>query len=129
VITYHPDKAPDSAAWLAVGELERIEAVEKWHRRARIRLPNRRAHAIFHTIVENQLAENLDSVVRALSRLIDEGLSRHDAVHAISWILANHIHELLATRNNPDAGRDSATRYSAAVERLTARAWLEQTLP
>jgi len=80
---YDPDNAPDPAEWLALEELTRIQLVEEHHRLARIKLPNLKAHAIFHAIVENQVAENLDPVVRAMTRLTSEGLNRHEAVHAI----------------------------------------------
>jgi len=48
-------------------------------RGARIKLPNVTAHASLHAIVENQIALNLDPVVRAMHRLGKEGLTRHDA--------------------------------------------------
>jgi hypothetical protein len=81
---YDPDNAPDTAEWLALEELTRIELVEEHHRLACTKLPNLKAHAVFHAIVENQVAENLDPVVRAMTRLTAEGLNRHEAVHAIT---------------------------------------------
>ena len=76
---YDPGVAPDPAEWLALDEQERIELAEAHHRAARIELPNAKVHAVFHTIVENQIAGGLESVVRAMARLQHEGLSRHDA--------------------------------------------------
>lgn len=90
------------------------------HRTKRIKLPDAKAHAVFHVIVENQIAENLESVVRALARLGAEGLSRHESIHAIASVLAEHIHELF---NATVDDEHSAAIYSAAVERLTARGW------
>jgi hypothetical protein len=116
---YDPDHAPDPEQWLALDEQERIQLVEKHHRVARIKLPNVKAHAIFHTIVENQIAENLESVVRAMARLTAEGLSRHEAIHAVASVLSEHIVELF----NGNVDGNAAETYNAAVERLTARDW------
>ena len=59
---YDPNVAPDPTAWLALDEQERICLADAHHRRARTKLSNRKA---FHTIVENQIAEGGESVVRA----------------------------------------------------------------
>ena len=72
---------PDPSAWLVLDEQERIQLAEAHHRAAHIKLPNVKAHACFHPIVENQIAEGLESVVRAMARLMNEGLSRHEALH------------------------------------------------
>jgi hypothetical protein len=119
---YDPDNAPDPTEWLALEELTRIQLVEEHHRRARTKLPNLKAHAVFHAIVENQLAENLDPVVRAMTRLTAEGLNRHEAVHAIASVVAEHIHDLLNAKAEAD---NSQTVYYAAIERLTAKRWRE----
>ncbi|MGA9672463.1 MAG: hypothetical protein WBQ94_24830, partial [Terracidiphilus sp.] len=87
---YNPERAPEPEAWLELDEQERILLVENYHRPARIKLPNRKAHAVFHVIVENQIAMNLEPVVRAMARLMKEGLTRHDAVHAIGSVVAEH---------------------------------------
>ncbi|MBI3014766.1 MAG: hypothetical protein HYY65_06855 [Candidatus Tectomicrobia bacterium] len=92
---YDPERGPDADDWLGVGEGERIELVESYHRRKRIRLPNARLHAGMHVIVENQLALVETVVVDTLARLQEEGLSRHDAVHAIASVLSEHLQHLL----------------------------------
>ena len=73
-----------------------------------------------HVVVENQLALADEPVVRALDRLVREGLSRHDAVHAIGSVVAEEIYVLLKEQDIPDTAR---TRYDAAIERLTAASW------
>ena len=78
-------------------------------------------HATMHAVVENQLAENDDPVVRALSRLMKEGLSRHDAIHALASVVARHLYEAMKENDTPETLR---ARYYAAVERLTAAEWL-----
>ena len=117
---YNPDQAPDSAEWLALDEQIRIDLVEEHHRVARVKLPNLKAHAVFHAIVENQLAENLEPVVRAMARLNSEGLSRHEAVHAIASVVAEHMHHLFDAKADPN---NSQAIYNAAVDRLTAKRW------
>ncbi len=54
---YDPSTAPHPEQWLALGEEERIDLVLGYHRRARIRLPRQQLHAVFHVVVENQIAD------------------------------------------------------------------------
>lgn len=117
---YDPDHAPAPEVWLALDEQVRIDLVEKHHRAARIKVPNHRAHAVFHTIVENQLAEGFEPTVRAMARLSAEGLTRHEALHAIASVLAGHITDLFHAKAG--AGNSQAV-YGAALERLTAKGW------
>jgi len=119
---YNPECTPEPASWLELDEQERIVLVETYHRVARIKLPNVTAHAALHAIVENQIALNLDPVVRAMHRLGKEGLTRHDAVHAIGSVVAEHLFDMLKTNQNDDAAALQA-RYDAAVERLSAASW------
>jgi hypothetical protein len=65
-----------------------LERVSAYHRRNRIRLPNPRLHSTIHAIIENQIAEGMAKTRDALARLISEGLSRHDAIHAIGSVLS-----------------------------------------
>ena len=117
-----PDITPDAKEWLALDEGERLALVEGYHRDARIALPRtaRRLHATIHTVVENQLALNDEPVVRALGRLMKEGLSRHDAIHAIGSVIAEHVNDLLKLKDAPETSR---ARYYAAIERLTVAEW------
>jgi hypothetical protein len=119
--TYDPLVAPDPDEWLALEEKERIEMVMDFHRRARIRLPNAKAHAIAHAIVENQIAEgDALPVKRTLERLMLEDLDRHDAVHAIGMVLMCHINNLLKAGH---VEGDPNAPYIAELERLTAEQW------
>jgi len=119
---YNPERTPEPETWLELDEQGRIVLVETYHRGARIKLPNVTAHALLHVIVENQIALNLDPVVRAMHRLGKEGLTRHDAVHAIGSVVAEHLFDMLKTSQNDDSAALQA-RYDAAVERLTAARW------
>jgi hypothetical protein len=125
VNSYDPSQTPDTEEWLLLDEHERIGLVEAFHKTAKIKLPNAKAHAVFHTVVENQIAEEMESVVRAMTRLQKQGLSRHDCVHAIGWVLTQHFYELSASREPPDPAAFQA-QYNAAIERLNADDWLAQ---
>ncbi len=120
-LEYDPLVAPDPAEWLALDEQERIDVVMDFHRRARIRVPNAKAHALAHAVVENQIAEgDALQVRRTLERLMGEGLDRHDALHAIGMVFMCHIKDLLKAGEVVD---DPNVRYYAELERLTAEAW------
>lgn len=119
---YDPEIPPSATTWLALDEQERIALAEAHHRAARIKVPNLKAHAVFHATVENQIALGLQSVVRAMARLQNEGLSRHDALHAIGSVVAEQLFETLNLKIKDDANT-TQTRYDAAVERLSADEW------
>ena len=99
--SYDPDRSRAAADWLELDEGERIELVSSYHRRKKIRLPNAQLHAVIHVIVENQLALGEQVVVETLARLQREGLSRHDALHAIGSVLAGDVYELMQESSEP----------------------------
>ena len=120
---YDPLQPPAPEDWLSMDEQERIQLAEDHHRRARIRLPNVKVHAVVHVIVENQIALGDEIPVRrTLQRLMSEGLDRHDAIHAVGSVLMGHMHELL-TRPDLESTADANPAYFAALERLTAEEW------
>jgi len=119
---YNPERGPEPESWLELDEQERILLIETWHRVARLKLPNLTAHAALHVIVENQIALDLEPVVRAMDRLRKQGLTRHDAIHAIGSVVAENLFGILKADQNDDAAASQA-RYYAAVERLTAVSW------
>jgi hypothetical protein len=122
---YDPLQAPDPKEWSEMDEQERIRLVEQYHRRAGIRLPNVTAHAVFHAVIETQIALGDELPVRrTLERLMSEGLDRHDAIHAIGSVLAMHMHDLVSRPEGPPK-EDPNPAYYAALERLTAEEWLE----
>lgn len=121
---YDPERAPDPARWNALPEDERIEMVERYHRRARIRTPRPTLHAIMHAIVENQIALGEAPVVEAIPRLMGEGLSRHDALHAVAWVMAVHMNRSMATKTPVD--NDA---YFAEVRELTKERWYAEAGP
>ena len=121
---YNPEIPPDPREWLALDEQVRIHLVEAYHRAVRIKLPNATLHAAIHAIVENQIAEGLDPVVRAMQRLADDGLPRHEAIHAIGCVCTEHLFGALNAEHQ-EAGL-LMPRYIAGVELLTAKSWRQQ---
>lgn len=118
---YNPDKQPDAEEWLALDETERIDLVIQHHRRARIKIPNTRLHAVLHAMVENQVAlGDMTPVRRKLERLQSEGLDRHEAVHAVASVLINFIHHIAKNISLED---DPNQLYGAELEQLTAKSW------
>jgi len=122
-LQYDPDQPVDPDTWLKFDESERIEAVKQYHRRANVRLPNERLHAVTHVIVENQLALGEACPVESvLFRLMEEGLDRHDAIHAIGFVLAERLFAGLTEKSQP---ADLNAEYFEKLNRLTAASWKE----
>jgi hypothetical protein len=118
---YDPDASPTPTDWLRTDEAERIESVSAYHRRNKIKLPNLQLHAVVHVVVENQIALGEEIVVNTMARLRAEGLSRHDALHAIGSVLAENLYELL--RQDKGATDEPYRRYLERLQRLTAEKW------
>ena len=117
---YDPLVARDPAEWLDTDEQERIALVTDYHRRARIKVPNIRLHAVFHVIVENQIALGEARVERAPQRLMTDGLDRHDAIHAIGSVLAPSILDLV---QGTVIDAEPTKPYYDALERLRVEDW------
>ncbi len=118
---YNPLEAPTSEEWLEMDESERIALVESYHRHARIPLPDLRMHATFHAIVENQAALGDETPVRrTLARLVEEGVDRHEAIHAVAATLSEHMSDLVRSASPPS---DPNASYFAALEKLTIESW------
>lgn len=121
-MNYDPTTGPDPEWWLGLDEAEQIDLViehhenpEEWHPE----LPNVYAHAVMHTVVENQLALNEPpAVATALERLQKQGLDRHEALHAIAYVLFQEMGGMV------DSGQPySESRYSSKLKKLTAKKW------
>jgi hypothetical protein len=118
--SYDPETSRPSVDWLQTDEGERIELVSSYHRRKKIHLPNAQLHAVIHVVVENQVALGEEVVIETLARLRKEGLSRHDALHAIGSVLAADLYELM--QESSEAG-DAYRRYLERLQKLTAKNW------
>ena len=122
---YDPDKPIDAEKWLAIDEGKREYLVEQHHRKKRIKMPSLRMHAMFHVVVENQIAIGDEiPAKKTLARLMREGLSRHDAVHAIGSVVASHMFNLI--KHGP-ISKDPNTDYYRQLEELTADGWLNSS--
>src|SRR6266567_5036697 len=121
---YDANERPHSATWLELDENERIDAVMDYHHRAGVKLEDLKLHAITHVVVENQVALGEPTPVPAtLNRLVDEGLDRHEAIHAIASILMSIVFDV---SHDPAVGGDINSRYSRELAKLTATGWRSQ---
>lgn len=124
VCGYDANTGPDAKAWLSLLEQERLDCVTRYHELALKpgkRPPSMPRHVGMHVLVENQLAEDSPPQARqALARLMRDDLSRHDALHAIGWLLTETIKQALAEQRPVDE-----RAYALALEQLSRKSWLE----
>ena len=119
--TYDPDTPPNPSEWLDADESLRLDLVTAYHQAMDFAASRLRLHAAIHVVVENQIALGEQAVVEAMTRLQKDGLSRHDAVHAIGAVVSEHLFEILRTDN--DDGVKQSTPYLDRLQNLTADAW------
>jgi hypothetical protein len=120
---YDADHNPDPIAWLAIDESERIELILDDHRRHDVRTAAPRIHAAIHAVVENQIAMvNPPIAVETLQRLQQEGLSRHEAIHAIGDLVTARLAAAVKSETVESAAVLNA-KYEADLGRLTAEGW------
>ena len=118
---YDPEKAPNPKEWLALDEWERANLIEDYHDSTGEELPNPQLHAVFHVIVENQIAMGEKVPARTLGRLMKEGLDRHEAIHAVGSVLGEQIYN---TMSGSSSGADINEQYVRKLKALTAEGWL-----
>ena len=119
---YDPDQTPEAGAWLALDESERIGRITAFHAAAGITPPNAQMHAAMHSVVENQIAEEMTTVDDTLARLCAEGLTRHEALHAVGSVLVAH---LTVRMGRPGKDRAAVDDYVRKLHSLTAEGWRE----
>ena len=120
---YDPDQAIDPLEWNRLDDDERQYLVERYHRKKRIKMPNLHVHAAIHVVVENQVARGTEiPTQKTRARLMQEGLSRHDAIHAIGSVLAGCMFDLI---KHGAKDQDVNADYFRRLEELTAGSWLE----
>lgn len=118
---YDPLHAPNPEKWLELDDDQRIQLILQYHKKEGIETPNDQIHAVIHNIIENQIAKNEKSPVKeAVNRLTDEGLDRHEAIHAVGSVLIKHM-----VNNKSDKG-DSTQSYFEEVKNLTLQKWKEE---
>jgi len=116
-VRYDPMVGPASEAWLELDEGEQAELVLRYHKRHGARAGNLRLHAIIHATIETQLAERHSGATAALERLLGRGLDRHEAIHAIGSVMAEHIHGAMR------GVAFDAAEYGRRLSQLDAASW------
>jgi hypothetical protein len=114
---YDAEAAPDPSLWLEAAEDARVAAIRRYHQQRGEPSGNLRVHAAIHATVETQLAEALPATVRAMTRLLGQGLTRHQALHAIGSAVADQLYSAL--HGQPFSPAD----YEARLDALTAASW------
>jgi hypothetical protein len=118
---YDPDVGPDPAHWLALEEAERLRQAKDYHERYDALLANLDIHAAVHVVIETQIAMGDETPARgALERLMSEGLSRHEAIHALGSVLTEMI---VGAANEKEAEDLQEDAYNDAIARITAEDW------
>ncbi len=121
MLEYDPELGVDKETWLNADEGVRIDAVLQYHKDNNIRVPNIRIHAIVHQVVESQLAEGIELVQQKLDELMADGLSRHNAIHAIATALTGVLFNIM--KNEPMV-EDGNQAYFKKLASVTAKSWL-----
>jgi hypothetical protein len=121
--TYDPETAPDAVDWLELEENERIRRIASHHRRVKVKLPNPQVHATLHSVVENQIAEEMQTVRETVARLQKEGLSRHDAIHAVGSVLVGRLYTLM---QEGARAQFEVEAYFQDLRSLSAEKWLRE---
>jgi len=118
---YDPNLAPDPEDWNNLDEGECMRLVKKYHECKQIELPNADVHAILHTVVENQILMGDEiNTAKTLARLMTEGLDRHESLHAIGYIVIEHMHKALESKTP-----FNEEKFNAELDDLSVEKWKE----
>lgn len=118
---YNPEKSINPEEWLALDEGVRIELVRDFHQNLPEELPDDALslHSSLHVIVENQLAMGVQLIPETISKLIRQGLNRHEAIHAIGAILSADLYDLI----KGNVQEFSLKKYRRKLDKITAKRW------
>ncbi len=117
--SYDPNCAPDPAKWLKLDDDERMFLIRQYHDEQDEDVPY--VHILLHLVVENQAALGDEKpVAETLARLMREGLTRHQAIHAVALVF-------METVMSPEslAGADGFAEYYKQLRTLTAEDWYQ----
>ena len=128
MITYYdPFEAPDPDEWFAIDEGERVALVSIYHEdedEEEFEEDSLQVHSVVHTVVENQVALGDEYPVKqTLARLMDEGLSRHDAIHAVGSVLAKYMWRM---GRGEISSEEFTSGYFEELKTFTAQEWLDE---
>src|SRR5688500_17672380 len=93
---YDASKEINAQSWSKLTDDQRIACVQRHHEQDKPHPPTRNLtiHSALHAVIESQIASGNPVQARAAySRMLQGGLSRHDAIHALGSALANYIAE------------------------------------
>ncbi len=122
---YDPETSPDPDLWLKTDEFELEDVIMQYCMANEADLPDVYMHAHFHMAVETQVAMGDEiPVAETFRRLMADGLSRHDAVHAVGWVLSQHMFDAV---QNPGEGTDLDIEYYEKLSKLTVAQWYEES--
>jgi len=120
---YNPLAEPNSEEWLESSEEDCIDSVRHFHEHSNDDdFADDQAlsiHCAVHVIVENQLALNVEYLPETLSKLMRQGLDRHEAIHAIGAILSEEIFKMF----RGETSAFSTKLYRRQLEKITAKRW------
>jgi hypothetical protein len=117
-----PNVPPDPEIWSALDDTERIDLVTAHHRQARFPVSDTDGlHVGMHVGIEDQIAlGGWTEISQTLSRLMNDGIDRHEAIHAISNVLMGIAINVVAE----DGGRvDIRAKYGNELATITAASW------
>jgi hypothetical protein len=116
---YEPLIQEEKGEWLKLDDEKRIELVKAYHEELEEEFEGESLslHCAMHVIVENQVAQGEEYVENAVARITRQGLSKHEAVHAIAAIISEEIYNL--PRGN--TSKFSIKKYRRKLEKITAK--------
>ncbi len=120
MIEYNASNEPDSQAWIELSEDDRIVLIENYVQKYESNIKEEAIllHSSIHMVVENQIAENYEATKEAYSRLIRQGLSRHETIHAIGAVVSEDIYDRLKKKTE-----FNHVAYKNRLRKLTAKRW------
>ncbi|MDF1861061.1 MAG: DUF1841 family protein [Verrucomicrobiales bacterium] len=126
---FAPDYDPDSPLlpdeWNQLSDLDKESTVSIYVRLCESEVENPTLHASIHVIIENQIAMGDEiPVAEVAHRLMKEGLSRHDTIHAIGSVLGEAMFSALKKGQEIDN-----EKYYADLGDLSAARWLADGFP
>ena len=119
---YNPDEPLNESEWLDLDDEERRRLVSNFHESSGEEFQDDGAltmHSYMHVFVENQIATNVDLVPETVTKLVRQGLSRHEALHAISAIIVEDIFDMSKGTKSEFCPK----KYRRKLEKITAKRW------
>ena len=123
--SYLPHVAQDPSMWNALDEDERVFLVSAWHKKhsdAHPAIVSLRGHALAHVVAENMLTSGEVQALSAMRTMVDQGLTRHEAIHALSDAIVACLLDLAAKGEVY-----SEERFAQEISRLDVNFYFDTT--